>query len=46
MWPSSQPSLAPTVVAVDILDSKLEMARKFGATHTINSAKGGDLAAE
>jgi S-(hydroxymethyl)glutathione dehydrogenase/alcohol dehydrogenase len=34
------------VVAVDILDSKLEMARKFGATHTINSAKGGDVAAE
>ena len=34
------------VVAVDILDSKLEMARKFGATHTINSAKGGDLAAQ
>jgi S-(hydroxymethyl)glutathione dehydrogenase / alcohol dehydrogenase len=31
---------------VDILDSKLEMARKFGATHTINSAKGGDVAAE
>ena len=27
------------VIAVDILDSKLEMARAFGATHTINSAK-------
>jgi S-(hydroxymethyl)glutathione dehydrogenase / alcohol dehydrogenase len=34
------------VVAVDILDGKLEMARKFGATHTINSARGGDVAAE
>src|SRR4030043_200670 len=27
------------VIAVDILDNKLEMARTFGATHTINSAK-------
>ena len=27
------------VIAVDILDSKLEMAHTFGATHTINSAK-------
>ncbi len=26
-----------TVIAVDIDDSKLELARKFGATHTINS---------
>jgi S-(hydroxymethyl)glutathione dehydrogenase / alcohol dehydrogenase len=34
------------VVAVDIVDGKLKMARKFGATHTLNSAKGGDVAAE
>ncbi len=27
------------VIAVDILDSKLEMAKKFGATHTVNSAR-------
>jgi S-(hydroxymethyl)glutathione dehydrogenase/alcohol dehydrogenase len=27
------------VIAVDILDSKLEMAKTFGATHTVNSAK-------
>ena len=27
------------IIAVDILDSKLEMARAFGATHTVNSKK-------
>jgi S-(hydroxymethyl)glutathione dehydrogenase/alcohol dehydrogenase len=27
------------IIAVDIQDSKLEMARNFGATHTINSKK-------
>ncbi len=27
------------VIAVDVLDSKLETARKFGATHTINARK-------
>ncbi|MBN1190495.1 MAG: alcohol dehydrogenase catalytic domain-containing protein [Dehalococcoidales bacterium] len=25
------------IIAVDILDNKLEMARRFGATHTVNS---------
>jgi S-(hydroxymethyl)glutathione dehydrogenase/alcohol dehydrogenase len=30
---------ASPIIAVDILDSKLEMAKKFGATHTINSAQ-------
>jgi S-(hydroxymethyl)glutathione dehydrogenase/alcohol dehydrogenase len=30
---------ARPIIAVDILDSKLEMARKFGATHTVNAAK-------
>ncbi|GAA2031648.1 S-(hydroxymethyl)mycothiol dehydrogenase [Terrabacter terrae] len=29
---------ATTIVAVDISDAKLEQARKFGATHTVNSA--------
>lgn len=27
------------VIAVDVSDSKLEAARKFGATHTVNSSK-------
>ena len=26
------------IIGIDVLDSKLEMAREFGATHTINSA--------
>ena len=30
---------AVKIIAVDILDSKLEMARTLGATHTINSTK-------
>ena len=30
---------AGVVIAVDILDEKLEAARKFGATHTVNSSK-------
>jgi S-(hydroxymethyl)glutathione dehydrogenase / alcohol dehydrogenase len=30
---------AHPVIAVDRLDNKLEMARKFGATHTINSER-------
>ena len=30
---------ARPIIAVDILDSKLEMAKKFGATHGVNSAK-------
>jgi S-(hydroxymethyl)glutathione dehydrogenase / alcohol dehydrogenase len=30
---------ANPIIAVDILDSKLETAKKFGATHTVNSAK-------
>lgn len=28
---------ASTIIAVDVADSKLENARKFGATHTLNS---------
>jgi S-(hydroxymethyl)glutathione dehydrogenase/alcohol dehydrogenase len=27
------------LIAVDLIDSKLEMARTFGATHTVNAAK-------
>lgn len=30
---------ARPVIAVDILDKKLELAKSFGATHTVNSAK-------
>lgn len=30
---------AGMIIAVDILDEKLEIARKFGATHTANSSK-------
>lgn len=33
------------VIAVDVLDSKLEAARVFGATHTVNAAKGDAVAA-
>ena len=32
------------VIAIDRLDNKLEMARAFGATHTINSEREADLA--
>ncbi|MCF8032322.1 MAG: Zn-dependent alcohol dehydrogenase [Desulfarculaceae bacterium] len=32
---------ATRIIAVDLLDSKLEQAREFGATHTINSGAGG-----
>lgn len=30
---------ANPIIAVDILDGKLEMAKQFGATHTINSSR-------
>ena len=30
---------AATIVAVDLLDNKLEMAREFGATHTVNASR-------
>jgi S-(hydroxymethyl)glutathione dehydrogenase/alcohol dehydrogenase len=33
------------IVAVDIVDAKLDMARKFGATYTINSKTTADLGA-
>jgi S-(hydroxymethyl)glutathione dehydrogenase/alcohol dehydrogenase len=35
---------ANPVIAVDRLDNKLEMARRFGATHAINSDTSKDVA--
>jgi len=35
---------AGRVIAVDMLDSKLELARKFGATDTVNAKKGDPVA--
>lgn len=32
---------AEKIIAVDLLDNKLEMARQFGATHVINPKQGG-----
>ncbi|MCV5665024.1 zinc-binding dehydrogenase, partial [Escherichia coli] len=29
-------SSASKIIAIDVQDSRLELARKFGATHTIN----------
>ena len=37
---------AHPIVAVDLHDNKLEIARRFGATHVINSTKVDDLDAE
>lgn len=34
------------IIGIDLIDSKLEMAKRFGATHCINSSKTGDLAVE
>jgi S-(hydroxymethyl)glutathione dehydrogenase/alcohol dehydrogenase len=31
---------ARQIIAVDLLDNKLEMARHFGATHTVNASSG------
>jgi S-(hydroxymethyl)glutathione dehydrogenase / alcohol dehydrogenase len=36
---------AEPIIAVDILDNKLELAKQFGATHTVNSAKEDAVAA-
>ena len=30
---------ATPIIAVDVLDNKLDMAKEFGATHTINSSR-------
>jgi len=37
---------AHPIVGIDVVDSKLDMAKRFGVTHGINSAKGGDIIAE
>jgi S-(hydroxymethyl)glutathione dehydrogenase / alcohol dehydrogenase len=37
---------ANPIVAVDLLDSKLEMAKSRGATHCLNSKKAADIAAQ
>ncbi|HSL59425.1 MAG TPA: Zn-dependent alcohol dehydrogenase [Acidimicrobiales bacterium] len=34
---------ASTIIAIDMFDSKLEMAKEFGATHTINASEGADV---
>ena len=36
------PGLAARRIAADILDNKLEMAKTFGATHTINTGTNED----
>ena len=33
-------SNASIIIAIDLLDTKLELAREFGATHTINASDG------
>jgi S-(hydroxymethyl)glutathione dehydrogenase/alcohol dehydrogenase len=37
---------AHPIVAVDLLDHKLEMARRFGATHAVNSSRQDDVGGE
>ncbi|MGQ0665453.1 MAG: zinc-binding dehydrogenase [Nitrospiraceae bacterium] len=37
---------AHPIVGIDVVDSKLNMAKRFGATHVMNSTKVGDIAAE
>ncbi len=34
---------AARIIAIDIIDSKLDLAKRFGATHTINSKQTDDL---
>jgi S-(hydroxymethyl)glutathione dehydrogenase/alcohol dehydrogenase len=36
---------ATTIIAIDMFDSKLEMAKEFGATHTVNASEGDPVAA-
>jgi S-(hydroxymethyl)glutathione dehydrogenase/alcohol dehydrogenase len=35
---------AQAIIAVDLLDQKLEWAKQFGATHTVNPSRDGDAA--
>ncbi len=37
---------AEKIIAVDLLDKKLEFARQFGATHTVNPKQDGDAVAK
>ena len=37
---------AHPIIAIDVLDSKLEMAKAFGATHTVNARQVKDVVAE
>lgn len=37
---------AQTIIGIDLLDSKLELAKQFGATHVINGGNGVDVIAE
>jgi S-(hydroxymethyl)glutathione dehydrogenase / alcohol dehydrogenase len=37
---------AATIIGVDLRDNKLEYAKEFGATHTINAAKSNDVIGE
>jgi S-(hydroxymethyl)glutathione dehydrogenase / alcohol dehydrogenase len=37
---------AHPIVAVDVVDSKLQWARRFGASHAFNSSSAGDVATE
>ena len=37
---------ANPIIGIDLVDSKLDMAKRFGATHCINSGKVDDIAAE
>lgn len=41
-----QLSGATTIIAVDIVDSRLELARSLGATHTLNSKTSGGQMSE
>jgi S-(hydroxymethyl)glutathione dehydrogenase/alcohol dehydrogenase len=36
---------ATTIIAIDMVDGKLEMAKEFGATHTINAGDGDPVGA-
>ncbi len=36
---------AATIIAIDVVDEKLEMAKRFGATHTLNSESHEDVVA-
>ena len=39
VWPAAKLSGATKIIAVDVLEHKLDLAKQFGATHTINASK-------